>query len=303
LLASLIECPRTPAPWIVLESNYYSRQCQLAWFAFGEHWAPRSLGEIRARRPHRDINREISAWLTDEPDIPRLFLEPDFNRRPRTDRLAELPYLFGRCLRVHSITAPNGATLPVDERADQQRADQLAAYTRAVLEDRIGARGPSPPTFRTQPPDFLYFVELAQHLSGWQRDWGELASLLRTLAVRIAYLHGRPEVSEEDWPALARVARDTVPCWIRRGLEHLRTAPDQHSTHLLLARAMRLDGEDRESANYARDELRRLHQQGILEWAPVKKRWRLAPQHAKAVIETAAGRAFGISPPQAAATG
>ena len=138
---------------------------------------------------------------------------------------------------MHTITAPNGATLPVDERADQQRTDELAAYTRAVLEDRAALRPRDPPRF-IEPPDFLYQTELCQRLAPWYPDWGELAALLRLLAVRTAYLHGRPEVSEEDWQVLARVARDTVPGWIRRGIEHLRTAPGQHSSHLLLARAM-----------------------------------------------------------------
>jgi hypothetical protein len=55
LLSALIPVPRTPAFWTVLETNHCRRDCQLAWFSFGESWAPRSLGEIRARRLHRDV--------------------------------------------------------------------------------------------------------------------------------------------------------------------------------------------------------------------------------------------------------
>jgi hypothetical protein len=294
LLSALLDCPRASTLWFTLETNFYRRDCQLGWFSFGEHWAPRSLGEIRARRPHRDMNREITAWLNDQPEIPRLFIEPDFNRRPRVDRLPELPYLLGRCLRLHTITAPNGATLPVDERAEHTRSDQLGAYTRHVLEDRIGARSPDPPAFR-EPPGFLYSCELAQRAGAWFRDWGELASWLRTLGVRHAYLHGRTEVAQDDWAAMARVLRDSIPPWVRRAIEHLRSAPDQQASQLLLTRAMRLDGEDNESANYAKDELGRLAKQSILQWGPIKKVWRLHPQHAQAVIETAAGRAFGAA--------
>ena len=69
-----------------------------------------------------------------------MFIEPDFNRRSRIDRLAELPFLLGRCLRIHTTTAANGTTLPVDARADEARADRLAALTRSALEGNIHAR-------------------------------------------------------------------------------------------------------------------------------------------------------------------
>jgi hypothetical protein len=68
LLAALIPCQRTPAFWMALATNYYNRNIALAWFSFGESWGPRQLREIRARRPHRDVNREITAWLRAEPD-------------------------------------------------------------------------------------------------------------------------------------------------------------------------------------------------------------------------------------------
>jgi hypothetical protein len=81
LLSALIPCPRTPALWLVLETNYYRRSCESAWFSLGASWPVCSLGEIRSRRPHRDVKREITAWLEDSLDIPRLFIEPDFDRR------------------------------------------------------------------------------------------------------------------------------------------------------------------------------------------------------------------------------
>jgi hypothetical protein len=35
LLSALISCPRTPSLWTVLETNYYRRSCESAWFSFG----------------------------------------------------------------------------------------------------------------------------------------------------------------------------------------------------------------------------------------------------------------------------
>jgi hypothetical protein len=46
------------------------------------------------------------------------------------------------------------------------------------------------------------------------------------------------------------------------------SAPDQHASQLLLARATRLYGEDKESATYAKDELGRLHQAAMSLHSP-----------------------------------
>jgi hypothetical protein len=133
LLSAFVPCPRTAALWMVLETNYNSRDCRRAWFSFGESWLVESLGGLRAKRPHRTVNRQITEWLENEVDLSRLIVEADFDRRPKTDRLPELPFLLGRCLRVHTITAANGATRPDDERADDERTDRLAALTYSAL--------------------------------------------------------------------------------------------------------------------------------------------------------------------------
>ena len=36
LLAALLPVPRTPAVWLIIETNWYSRFCDSAWFSFGE---------------------------------------------------------------------------------------------------------------------------------------------------------------------------------------------------------------------------------------------------------------------------
>jgi hypothetical protein len=43
------------------------------------------------------VNREITAWLEESLDIPRLFIEPDFDRRP-TVWLSSRTYGTGLCV-------------------------------------------------------------------------------------------------------------------------------------------------------------------------------------------------------------
>jgi len=134
---------------MVLETNYYYRDSARGWFSFGESWLVDLLGGLRAKRPHRAVSRQITEWLENEVDLSRLLVEADFDRRPRADRLPELPLLLERCLRVHTITAPNGAT------RRSTRADRLAALTYSALEGHINSRPPDPPRWN-EPSNFRY---------------------------------------------------------------------------------------------------------------------------------------------------
>src|SRR5215471_5428334 len=78
LLSALIDCPRTPACWLILETNWYSRDCSEAWFSFGGTWVPYSLGELRARRSRQAADL-INDWFY-EPSAPRLLIEPDWEQ-------------------------------------------------------------------------------------------------------------------------------------------------------------------------------------------------------------------------------
>ena len=97
-------------------------------------------------------------------------------------------------------------------------------------------------------------------------------SPLRVLAVRHAFLHGRYEVAAEDWRVLARVLADAVPPWIARAVWCLRSAPEVRVKPLVLARTMRIR-DDTESADYGKEELRRLHEVGLIDWHPREKGW------------------------------
>src|SRR5262245_40861817 len=111
LLSALVRCPRTPSLWLVLETNWFARNCGLGWFSFGETWLPQSLPLLRTMRP-RKANQLLAAWLTEEP-APRLFVEPDYDRRlPHYGRISESRFLLGRSLRLRVIATPDGGHPP-----------------------------------------------------------------------------------------------------------------------------------------------------------------------------------------------
>lgn len=297
LLSALVPCPRTPSLWLILETNWYSRVCEAAWFAFGGQWTPHSLAQIRARQPWRPVVAQLTEWL-DAPSEERLFVEPDFERYPRYDKLPNALFVADRSLRVRAVSARVAHPLRgLDAREQERREDSLSAATRAVLEDRIGARSTDPPVFR-QPPNFAYHVELVERLAPWFRDWQTLLKNFAALAVRRAYLYGRTETTSEDWAILSRVARDSAPPWIAAALRLIAAGPHKPAT---IERAMRLFEATRRSGHGAQAELARLRQRGLLHWDTHRMHWKIAEEHAQGVAEVIEGRAFGANVSRVAA--
>src|SRR5215469_5358786 len=108
LLSALVPCPRTPAPWVVLETNWYSRECAPAWFSFGETWQPASLPLLRTMRS-RDANKLIATWLDDRAPQGRMFVECDYDGRiPRYRPLCDSRSLLTRMLRLRILSTPDG---------------------------------------------------------------------------------------------------------------------------------------------------------------------------------------------------
>ena len=171
----------------------------------------------------RKANELISEWLN-EPSVPRLLVEPDGGKLHRLRQISEIPSLLARSLRVRTMTPRTAGVLAVDECEQERRADTLAALTRAVIEDRVGARAQEPPVFR-KPPNWLYHAELLQRLAPWYPDWSMLLNALASLAVRHSYLHNRRETTEEDWAVMARAAADSVPPWIHHAVRYLAEQP------------------------------------------------------------------------------
>jgi len=185
----------------------------------------------------------------------------------------------------------------LDQREEERRMDGLRALVRKVIEDPTGARPVNPPAFHP-PADFLYHVEMIQRLAPWYPDWKQIVQTFAALGVRHAYLYGRDQVEAEDLRAMARVARDSVPPWIRKALLALLEEPAglQH-----LENVMALEEKSRRSGHGAKRELGRLRQQAVIEWSPQKMHWRIAEMHRQAVERILNGGAFGVMPETAAA--
>lgn len=289
LLSALIECPRTAGPWLILETNWYSRDCQDGWFAFGGLWMPSSLARIRARYPWREIEAETKEWL-DSPSEQRLFIEPDFERFPYFSKLSQAQFLLQRSLRVRTRSARAADPLrSLDKFNQARRADELAAATSCVLEDRIGARPSDPPRFR-EPAHFLYHVELVQRLAPWYLDWHSLVRAFGLVAIRHAYLDGRTETDPTDDAIMARLARDSVPLWITKALRLLLEGP---STTQTIEKYMALEDKTRRSGHGGHRELVRLARAGVVKWNKQAQHWELLESHREGIAAVLDGRAFG----------
>jgi hypothetical protein len=298
LLSALINCPRTPAVWMIIETNWYSRHCLEAWFAFGGWWVPYSLGQIRARQPWREIVAQLQEWL-DSPSDERLLVEPDWERYPYYNRLYNALYILDRALRVRTVSRHTTANLvaALDKETEERRNQGLWERARAALEDRTGARPAAPPRF-VEPAHFAYYTELLTRLSPWYRDWQALVQALGCLAVRHAYLYGRTETNADDLAIVARVIAAGVPPWIKKAVEILGAGPSKSYT---LEYGMGLTGETRRSDRGNTHELARLRRRGLIRFSSRQMSWSIAEEHRQGMLDVVAGKIF--TPGTLAATG
>jgi hypothetical protein len=288
LLSARIACPRTASTWLILETNWFSRECLDAWFSFGESWVPIALPTLRARQPWRSIEEQTKEWL-DNPSDERLFVEPDYERYPYFHRLTQSQYLLQRCLRLRALARRTADPLRwLDKLQQERRAEELAALTRHVLEDRVGARPADPPAFH-QPENFLYHCELVQRCAPWYTDWSILVRAFALIAVRRAFLFGRVQTDASDDQAIARVAADSIPPWIAKALRRLLDGPSQMQT---LENIMGLEEKTRRSGHGAYRELVRLRRQGVISFDRAKMHWTILDRHREGIRELLDGRAF-----------
>lgn len=291
LLSGLIAAPRTPSTWLILETNWFSRDCEDGWFSFGGLWTPCALARLRARSPWREVEFEMKEML-DSPSEERLFVECDWEKFPRFHRLTQAQYFLQRSLRIR--TKSHRAADPLkalDKYNRDRRADELAAATRYVLEDRVQARSPDPPRF-LEPANFLYHCELVQRLAPWYLDWHSILKAFGLLAVRHAYLLGHLETDQGDMDAIARVARDSIPPWIAKALCLLLEGPSLTAT---IEKRMALEDDLRRTGHGGHRELMRLARAGVVKWNKLKQHWELVDEHRQGIEDLLAGRAFGYA--------
>ena len=290
LLSAMIDCPRAPTSWLILETNWHSRDCENGWFSFGKLWQPASLKRLRARYPWREIEAEMKEWI-ENPAEAHLFIEPEYETYPVFCRLTQAQFLLQSSLRIRAPAPRTASPLrELDPHDANRRQAELATYAKAVIEDRVGARPQTPPRF-IEPPEFLYYFELVQKLAPWYSDWRMLVRAFAALAMRHAHLHGRAETGPADNALLARVASDSVPPWIAHAL---RLLLENHAHTKVLIKAMRLPGGGtRAGSRYSvRSELTRLERAGIIEWDRHETHWKLSSGHRAGVRALLEGRAF-----------
>lgn len=288
LLSALVDCPRTPSSWLILETNWYDRQCLNAWFSFGELWAPCSLARLRVRSPWRVIEAEIKEIL-DAPPRERLFVECDYERYPYFGRLTQSRYILQRALRIRARSVRTGdPLLSLDRYNQDRRSGELKALARYVLEDRAGLRPQNPPRF-VEPRNFLYQVELVQRLAPWYPDWNLLVEALAVIALRRAYLYGRVETDETDNQAMGRVLRDSIPPWVVKALTPLLEGPSKTQT---IEKRMQLEEKTRSSGHGAHRELVRLHRSGVIRWNKLAQHWEIVEDHREGIRAALQAQSF-----------
>ena len=260
LLAALLppELTRTRRPWIIIETDYPSRDCSDAWFSFGGEAVVHSLSVPRVLRcaPSEEIVRN---WVElRSTDAAGLFVESEWRRIMKIGRGAmstfrgNYQHLMSVCLRLRVAHPKGDYAVRVDRDADRL---ELGRLVRRVLDSSLRpARKPSE-TARDRPPaSFLYWCELLQRVAPYLTDWemltGGLAAVARGIA--ILYSDGRPP----DWAAVDRIMRDCInPCTYQ--------IMSQAADHKRANRVADFWSKDDEIRN-VKNEIKRLYREGVL---------------------------------------
>lgn len=254
---------RARRPWIILETDYPSRDTTDAWFSFGTVVPSYCLSVPRVQR-HDPAETMLESWIADrqKPDNGMLFVEPEWRKLVNKSRVmnwqldSTYALLMSMCVRVR-VAHPRGEIgLQLDRTVDKQ---ELARLTRRVYSDRdtmqtreqhparkpsvlapLGGHGQEADRM-TVPPSFLYWCEMLQKLAPRQHDWESLTGQIASVAHGISYLYN--DGRAPAWDAAERLIRDMIPAttaWIiqmiasqKAGLSHheisrgSRSAPEQ----------------------------------------------------------------------------
>ena len=216
LLAAMLpqSVTRVKCPWIILETDYPSRDTFDGWFNFGSDGAEGELPlskslvipRVLRRRFHSDI---VHKWVEERPaGTPSLFVEPEWRRLPFSGR-HQYSYdhiyavLLSQCIRLRVVHPRGDQGMRLDRTADKL---ELARLTRRVIDCEF--RQPIDPTIKA-PSSFLYWCELLQRIAPQFTDWEALTGQIAAVArgISLLYSDGRPP----DWTAAERVIRDSIP--------------------------------------------------------------------------------------------
>ena len=228
LLAALLPASltRMRRPWLIVETDWLSRDTSGAWFSFGqpEYVQARSLGTPRSMRA-RDCRQWSDNVLAEDPlDQPGVFVDAEWRVLPNKSKsataIASYYALLARCVHLRVAQPKSGIGVRTMNAREADRLE-LARLARRVLDSQhrssIAHSTPSGVLLASQsqcatgtPPQSLYYwSELAQKLAPAQVDWECLTGSIAAVAHGIATLYN--DGRAPDWSASERVLRDTVP--------------------------------------------------------------------------------------------
>jgi hypothetical protein len=221
LLSLSIQLPDgQPAPRVILETDWLTRDCTAAWFAFGGKIVPHAIATLNGMRAAqaRILTEKWSAeWR------PAVFVDAEW-RRPR--RWAKchsgsgysLSESFQEALRARVRSPKSLSVLSVDSRAAESRAGRLRYLTENIVYSET--RGRLSPRV-ILPADYGYWCELAIRLARPGVGWEWMVNAVASVAVRHAYIYDRQETEAEDWRLAARVLAWQAPAWTTGLLERI----------------------------------------------------------------------------------
>ena len=266
-------------PWLILETDFMSRETEPGWFSFGGTAATRSIASVRIERPAR-AQELITEWFDERSNNPNrdgIFVEAEYRsgappRRTRRYYSAE-PFatyraavrdqytlLLATTLRLRVAYPKGGIALRGTDCNDHAELGKLA---RRALDNSFRNRITHP---LPVPDGFLYWCEVMQKLAPQMNDWdaltGQIAAVGRN--VPLLYNDGRPF----DKRSAERIIRDVIPHATREIMEETIRGAGKGLTDMTImtksARASRTEPE-----MWMRREMSRLIQLRAIDTRPL----------------------------------
>lgn len=219
LLACLVDPKATgaPKPWIIVETDWMSRDCTEAWFNFGGLAGAQSLSTARIERAG-PAETMLNAWLASRAHgAAGIYVESEWHRlaqlsggsmhRRNASSLANAYVtLMSSCIRLRTA---HPKTAWATQTAARRAADlqELKRLTMQVLDNRY--REPVPGRDAPAPGAMLYWCELLQRISVMARDWNTVVQGLSQVVRNVCTLYNEPDRSP-DWRLAERLVRDAV---------------------------------------------------------------------------------------------
>ena len=230
LLAALLPASltRMRRPWLIVETDYLSRDTSNTWFSFGmpEYVHARSLAVPRSVRA-RDCRQWSDNVLAEDPfDQPGVFVDAEWRVLPNKYKcvtaIASYYALLARCVHLR-VAQPRSDIGVRTMNARESDRLELARLSRRVLDSQhrqhrspVAHSTPSGVLLASQsqgvtaaPQSLYYWSELAQKLAPVQHDWECLTGSVAAVAHGITTLYN--DNRAPDWSAAERVLRDTIP--------------------------------------------------------------------------------------------